>query len=279
MRQLARIVVESHGEDVVVARIEGEVDMSNAPAIGNRLRELLTNRSVALIVDLGPTSYLDSSGVALLFALFDELRAAPAAAAPRGARGIAPGSRAPDHRARARGAHVRDARRSAPGRRLSAPIVVIRTSHHRPCAPVAHRSNRHQALNGVRLVERNGPVLTFSKRGLDECRDKNSATATIFAPVADGTGIQGKRLSALAHPIRLHILSVAESEDISASEVAVALSEPLGVVAYHFRVLHTAGLIELVGTERRRGSIQSFYRATTTGWSDLAETVEQLIGD
>ena len=81
-----------------------------------------------------------------------------------------------------------------------------------------------------------------------------------------------------AHPIRLHILSVAESEDISASEVAVALSEPLGVVAYHFRVLHTAGLIELVGTERRRGSIQS-YRATTTGWAALAETVEQMIGE
>jgi DNA-binding transcriptional ArsR family regulator len=97
--------------------------------------------------------------------------------------------------------------------------------------------------------------------------------------VADGGGISGKRLSALAHPIRLHILSVAETEDISASEVAVALSEPLGVVAYHFRVLHTAGLIELVGTERRRGSIQSFYRATTSGWSDLAETVEQLISD
>ena len=99
------------------------------------------------------------------------------------------------------------------------------------------------------------------------------------ALVADGAGISGKRLSALAHPIRLHILSVAESEDISASEVAVALSEPLGVVAYHFRVLHTAGLIELVGTERRRGSIQSFYRATTSGWSDLAETDEQLISD
>ena len=50
------------------------------------------------------------------------------------------------------------------------------------------------------------------------------------------------------------------------------------MVAYHFRVLHTAGLIELVGTERRRGSIQS-YRATTTGWAALAETVEQMIGE
>jgi DNA-binding transcriptional ArsR family regulator len=119
-----------------------------------------------------------------------------------------------------------------------------------------------------------------SQTGLDECRARLSAAVTIFvAVVADGGGIPGKRLSALAHPIRLHILSVAESEDISASEVAVALSEPLGVVAYHFRVLHTAGLIELVGTERRRGSIQSFYRATTTGWAELAETVEQMIGE
>lgn len=74
MRQLARIVPESHGDDVVVAHIEGEIDLSNAQPVGNRLRELLTNHSVALIVDLGPTTYLDSSGVALLFALFDELR-------------------------------------------------------------------------------------------------------------------------------------------------------------------------------------------------------------
>jgi anti-anti-sigma factor len=74
MRQLARIVPEPHGDDVVVARIEGEIDMSNAEPLGNRLRDLLTNRSVALIVDLGPTTYLDSSGIALLFALFEELR-------------------------------------------------------------------------------------------------------------------------------------------------------------------------------------------------------------
>ena len=74
MRQLARIVPETHGDDVVVARIEGEIDMSNAQPVGNRLRELLTNRSVALIVDLGPTTYLDSTGIALIFALVDELR-------------------------------------------------------------------------------------------------------------------------------------------------------------------------------------------------------------
>jgi len=73
MRQLARIAAESHG-DVVVARIEGEVDMSNAQALGNRLRDLLTNRSEALVVDLAGTTYMDSSGIALLFALADELQ-------------------------------------------------------------------------------------------------------------------------------------------------------------------------------------------------------------
>ena len=73
MRQLAQIVAETR-DGLPVARIEGEVDMTNAQPIADRLRALLTNRSVALIVDLGPTTYLDSSGIALLFALSEELR-------------------------------------------------------------------------------------------------------------------------------------------------------------------------------------------------------------
>jgi anti-sigma B factor antagonist len=73
MRQLARIVAETHG-GTPVARIEGEVDLTNAEPIGERLRALVTNRSEALIVDLGPTTYLDSSGITLLFGLYEELR-------------------------------------------------------------------------------------------------------------------------------------------------------------------------------------------------------------
>lgn len=73
MRQLARIVAETH-HGLPVARLEGEVDMTNAQSLGDRLRALLTNRSVALVVDLGPTTYLDSSGITLLFGLSDELR-------------------------------------------------------------------------------------------------------------------------------------------------------------------------------------------------------------
>ena len=73
MKELAQIAVETR-DDIPVARIDGEIDMTNAGAIGERLRDLLSNRSEALIVDLEPTTYLDSSGIALLFGLVEELR-------------------------------------------------------------------------------------------------------------------------------------------------------------------------------------------------------------
>jgi DNA-binding transcriptional ArsR family regulator len=88
---------------------------------------------------------------------------------------------------------------------------------------------------------------------------------------------RAKRLSALAHPIRLEVLTMAESGPISASEAAVALGEPLGTVAYHFRVLHTAGLIDLVAEERRRGSVESFYKTASAGWGEFAEKLDELI--
>jgi anti-anti-sigma factor len=61
-----------HG-DLPVARVEGEVDASNAAELGIRLRELVTNRSVGLIVDLTATTYLDSAGINLLFVIGDQL--------------------------------------------------------------------------------------------------------------------------------------------------------------------------------------------------------------
>ena len=73
MSTLARLVDEWHDE-VPVARVQGEVDASNAREIGDRLRSLLTNRSLAMIVDLSATTYLDSAGINLLFALAEEMR-------------------------------------------------------------------------------------------------------------------------------------------------------------------------------------------------------------
>ena len=72
MSLLARVSDERVGA-VTIARIEGEVDASNATEIGERLRASLTNHSAALIVDLGATTYLDSAGIDLLFALAQEL--------------------------------------------------------------------------------------------------------------------------------------------------------------------------------------------------------------
>jgi anti-anti-sigma factor len=72
MSQLARVVVE-RGEDVPIAVVEGEVDASNVAEVGQRLRGLLSNRSTALVVDLTGTTYLDSAGLNLLFALAAEL--------------------------------------------------------------------------------------------------------------------------------------------------------------------------------------------------------------
>jgi len=70
---LARLEDEWHDE-VPVARVQGEVDASNVKEIGDRLRSLLSNRSVAMIVDLSATTYLDSAGINLLFMLAEEMR-------------------------------------------------------------------------------------------------------------------------------------------------------------------------------------------------------------
>lgn len=72
MSPLARVSDERVGA-VAIARIEGEIDASNAAEIGKRLRASLTNHSAALIVDLGATTYLDGAGINLLFALGEEL--------------------------------------------------------------------------------------------------------------------------------------------------------------------------------------------------------------
>ena len=92
-------------------------------------------------------------------------------------------------------------------------------------------------------------------------------------------GLEAKRVAALAHPIRMCILERADEDAVSPSEVAVMLGEPLGVVAYHFRVLHTARLIELAATERKRGSIQNFYRPVRPGWGEFMRSLRDMVGD
>jgi anti-anti-sigma factor len=73
MKPLVQMIEERHG-DLAVAHVQGEIDASNTAWLGTRLRALMTNRSDALAVDLSGTTYLDSAGIALLFAMASELR-------------------------------------------------------------------------------------------------------------------------------------------------------------------------------------------------------------
>jgi DNA-binding transcriptional ArsR family regulator len=66
---------------------------------------------------------------------------------------------------------------------------------------------------------------------------------------------------ALAHPLRVQILEVLNEREASPNELMDILSFPLGNIAYHTRVLEKCGCIELVGTEKRRGAVEHFFRA------------------
>ena len=72
MSLLAR-VVEERRDDVSIAAVEGEIDASNVHEVGERVRALVTNRNMGLVVDLTGTTYLDSAGINLLFELAAEL--------------------------------------------------------------------------------------------------------------------------------------------------------------------------------------------------------------
>ena len=60
-------------ENMAVAHVEGEIDASNVVWVEERIRMPLTNRCHGLTVDLTGTTYLDSSGIAMLFRLATEL--------------------------------------------------------------------------------------------------------------------------------------------------------------------------------------------------------------
>lgn len=62
------------GDDVVVARLSGEIDLSNARTVGEDLSAGVSNSALGLVIDLTAISYLDSSGVHLVFDLAERLR-------------------------------------------------------------------------------------------------------------------------------------------------------------------------------------------------------------
>jgi DNA-binding transcriptional ArsR family regulator len=65
---------------------------------------------------------------------------------------------------------------------------------------------------------------------------------------------------ALAHPVRLRILSILEERVASPKEIAREIGAPLTHVSYHVRQLAQLGLIKLERTTPRRGAVEHHYR-------------------
>jgi anti-sigma B factor antagonist len=57
-----------------VARLAGEIDISNAEELGAAIFSRVGNDAAALIADLSEVRYIDSSGLAILFELQRQLR-------------------------------------------------------------------------------------------------------------------------------------------------------------------------------------------------------------
>jgi DNA-binding transcriptional ArsR family regulator len=90
-------------------------------------------------------------------------------------------------------------------------------------------------------------------------------------------------VKALAHPLRVQILGLLEHRTASPSELAGELRVPLGNVSYHVRQLQSFGLIRLVRTTPRRGSIEHHYELiarpdiTDGEWETLPDIVKHAM--
>jgi len=84
-------------------------------------------------------------------------------------------------------------------------------------------------------------------------------------------GITQQLAKALAHPLRVRILTELHKGISSPNQLAQTLGEPLGNVSYHVKTLLEYDCVELVKTEPRRGAVEHFYRATERPFLNDAE--------
>jgi len=95
-----------------------------------------------------------------------------------------------------------------------------------------------------------------------------------------GTGVDQKLVKALAHQLRVEILTILNERMASPNELSKELGEGLSQVSYHVKVLKDFECIEMVKTEPRRGAVEHYYRATARAfltdrdWRALPESVK-----
>jgi anti-anti-sigma factor len=70
--ELATLRLRERG-DIVMAVVEGEIDLSNAPGLQGDLTAAVPNSAQGLLLDLTGLEFLDSSGVHMLYDVADRL--------------------------------------------------------------------------------------------------------------------------------------------------------------------------------------------------------------
>jgi DNA-binding transcriptional ArsR family regulator len=103
-----------------------------------------------------------------------------------------------------------------------------------------------------------------SKRGSGKAKKpshKNDSAAK--QREAASQSIEQRIVKALAHSLRLRILTVLNDRVASPNELHKQLEEGLSQVSYHIKVLRDFEMIEQVKTEPRRGAVEHYYRATS----------------
>jgi anti-anti-sigma factor len=74
VKSIGQAELELHG-DVLVARVVGEIDLSNVDDIEATITQSVTPETTGLLLDFTPTTYLDSAGIRMVFELARRLEA------------------------------------------------------------------------------------------------------------------------------------------------------------------------------------------------------------
>ena len=73
MTDLGFVTFDRH-KHIAVARVGGELDLSNWARVSSEVEDAVAPDDKALVVDLGETTYFDSAGVRLIFQLAHRLQ-------------------------------------------------------------------------------------------------------------------------------------------------------------------------------------------------------------
>jgi DNA-binding transcriptional ArsR family regulator len=90
-------------------------------------------------------------------------------------------------------------------------------------------------------------------------------------------------VKALAHPLRVKILSALEHRIASPSQLAEELEVPLPNLSYHIRMLVQLDMLKLVKTRPRRGAIEHYYQAkgrvvvSDRAWGEVPSLVKEAM--